>query len=101
MDKKQLIEFEKLVAETFNDAKIRAPIHLHGGNEEQLIDIFKKIKKVDWVFSSWRSHYHCLLKGVRKEILLMNFLIIISSSSLLNRITLLHDVFLASTDALV
>ena len=70
MDKKKLIEFEKLVAETFNKAKIRAPIHLHGGNEEQLIEIFKNIKKIDWVFSSWRSHYHCLLKGVGKEILM-------------------------------
>ena len=64
MNKAQLLEFENLVAQTFNKALIRAPIHLHGGNEEELIEIFKKIKKSDWVFSSWRSHYHCLLKGV-------------------------------------
>jgi pyruvate dehydrogenase E1 component alpha subunit len=69
MNKEELIEFEKKVADTFNGAQIRAPIHLHGGNEEQLITIFKKIKKCDWVFSSWRSHYHCLLKGVPKETL--------------------------------
>ena len=69
MHKEELIDFEKTVADTFNAAKIRAPIHLHGGNEEKLIEIFQKIKKNDWVFSSWRSHYHCLLKGVSKETL--------------------------------
>ena len=67
MNKEELVDFERKVADTFNAAKIRAPIHLHGGNEEQLITIFKKIKKCDWVFSSWRSHYHCLLKGVPED----------------------------------
>ena len=56
MDKDELIDFENLVAQTFNNALIRAPIHLHGGNEEKLISIFKNIKSSDWVFSSWRSH---------------------------------------------
>ena len=27
----------------------------------------KFIKKEDWIFSSWRSDYHCLLKGVPPE----------------------------------
>ena len=45
MNKEELIDFEKKVADTFNAAKIRAPIHLHGGNEEKLIEIFQKIKK--------------------------------------------------------
>ena len=67
LDKKSLIDFEKKVADTFNDAKIKAPIHLHGNNETQLIKIFKNINEQDWIFSSWRSHYHCLLKGVPKE----------------------------------
>tara|TARA_B100000900_G_scaffold384590_1_gene373528 strand:- start:526 stop:1125 length:600 start_codon:yes stop_codon:yes gene_type:complete len=74
MDKKKLIQFENEIATLFNNAKIKAPIHLHSNNEKQLINIFKKIKKNDWVFSTWRSHYHCLLKGVpikkiKKEIL--------------------------------
>ena len=74
MNKKKLIKFENEIATLFNEAKIRAPIHLHSNNETQLIKIFKKIKKNDWVFSTWRSHYHCLLKGVpitkiKKEIL--------------------------------
>ena len=62
--KKDLIEFENKIIKLFNNAKIKSPIHLHSGNEENLIRIFKKIKKNDWVLSSWRSHYHCLLKGV-------------------------------------
>jgi TPP-dependent pyruvate/acetoin dehydrogenase alpha subunit len=37
---------------------------LSGGNEEQLIEIGKRIKSTDWVFSTWRSHYHALIKGV-------------------------------------
>ena len=75
MNKKQLIDFENDIAETFNQGKIRAPIHLYSGNESFLINFFKKyIKKNDWVFCSWRSHYQCLLKGVpaktlKKEIL--------------------------------
>ena len=75
MNKKQLIEFENDIANSFNQGKIRAPIHLYSGNENFLISFFKKkIKKNDWVFCSWRSHYQCLLKGVpaktlKKEIL--------------------------------
>ena len=69
MNKEKLIKFEKEIAELFNQAKIRAPVHLYHGNEDQIIKVFKKIKKEDWVFCSWRSHYQCLLKGVpEKEI---------------------------------
>ena len=74
MNKEELKKFEAEVAEAFNNAKIRAPIHLHGNNEEQLIDIFESICKDDWVFSSWRSHYHCLLKGVPPQILFKDIL---------------------------
>tara|TARA_B100000963_G_scaffold293247_1_gene263618 strand:+ start:5681 stop:6280 length:600 start_codon:yes stop_codon:yes gene_type:complete len=69
MDKQKLIAFENKIADLFNKAKIKAPIHLYSNNEEQMIKIFKKIKKNDWVFCSWRSHYQCLLKGVSEKIL--------------------------------
>ena len=74
MNKKKLIKFEEEIANLFNQAKIKAPVHLYHGNENQIIKIFKKIKKKDWVFCSWRSHYQCLLKGVppnriKKEII--------------------------------
>lgn len=74
MNKEELKNFEADVANAFNNAKIKAPIHLHGNNEEQLINIFKSIKKEDWVFSSWRSHYHCLLKGVPQKVLFKDIL---------------------------
>ena len=69
-----LINFEKSIKEIYEDGKIKAPIHLSGNNENQLINIFKKVKKDDWVLSSWRNHYHAILKGIpldliKKEIL--------------------------------
>ena len=67
MQAKELIEFEEEIATAFNNKEIRAPIHLHGNNENQLIKIFESISPSDWIFSSWRSHYHCLLKGVPPE----------------------------------
>ena len=70
MKKKDLIRFEDDIAETFNKGMIKAPVHLYSGNEDFLINFFKKkIKKNDWVFCSWRSHYQCLLKGVPPKIL--------------------------------
>lgn len=68
MNKSKLIQFENNIAQLFNNAKIKAPIHLYSNNEDDLIKIFKKVKKNDWVFCSWRSHYQCLLKGVPPKI---------------------------------
>ena len=63
----ELIAFEEDIAEEFNDAKIKAPVHLYYGNEEPIIDVFKRVRPDDWVLCSWRSHYQCLLKGVPPE----------------------------------
>ena len=62
-----LIKFEEKIGNLFNKKKIKAPIHLYYGNEKQMIKVFKKIKKSDWVFCSWRSHYQCLLKGIPEK----------------------------------
>ncbi len=59
--------FEKKIALDYEKAKIKGPIHLSNGNEKNLIEIFSFIHKDDWVFSSWRNHYHALLHGVKKE----------------------------------
>lgn len=59
--------FEARVADAFNAGKIRAPVHLDGGNEDQLIAAFAAIRSSDWVFCSWRSHYKALLHGVPAE----------------------------------
>jgi pyruvate dehydrogenase E1 component alpha subunit len=67
MNKEDLIGFEEEIKQLFLDKKIRSPVHLSVGSEEPLIKIFKKVKRDDWVFSTHRSHYHALLKGVDRE----------------------------------
>jgi len=62
-----LLAFEADIEAEFAAGKIKAPIHLSGGNETQLINIFKGIDPEDWILCGWRSHYHCLLKGVPPE----------------------------------
>ena len=74
INKKDLINFELDIKKIYEAGKIKAPIHLSGNNEDSLINIFRKIKKNDWVFSTWRNHYHALLKGIpidwlKKEII--------------------------------
>ena len=66
-DKARLEVFEKKIADHWEAGKIKGPVHLSGGNEDQLIEIGKRIKSTDWVFSTWRSHYHALIKGVPSE----------------------------------
>jgi len=67
----ELKAFEQRVANLFDARQIRGPIHLSGGNEEALIQIFEEnVRKGDWVFSTWRNHYHALLKGVPADELL-------------------------------
>lgn len=72
VSKQQLIAFEEEIQKLYEEAKIKSPIHLSKGNESQLIEIFKYIDTKDWVFSSWRNHYHALLHGINKDILIEN-----------------------------
>ena len=65
--KRDLMQFEEEIRQSFLAAKIRAPIHLSRGNEEPLIKIFKHVRRTDWVFSTHRNHYHALLHGIDKE----------------------------------
>jgi TPP-dependent pyruvate/acetoin dehydrogenase alpha subunit len=62
--KEDLIQFENEIISHWEGGEIRGPIHLSNGNEEQLIKVFSKIGIDDWVFSTWRSHYHALLHGI-------------------------------------
>ena len=71
---KDLIDFEEEVKKVYNEGKIKAPVHLSGGNEVQLIKIFKQITRYDWVFSCHRSHYHALLKGIPRDWLMNEIL---------------------------
>mgnify|MGYP001610831991 FL=1 len=62
-----LMAFERHIADRFLAGEIHAPIHLSGGNEEKLLDIFKHIQPEDWVLSTHRSHYHALLHGISPD----------------------------------
>lgn len=66
----KLIEFERDIADIFEQGKIPSPVHLAKGNESQLIDIFAEndIGREDiWCFGTHRTHYHALLKGIPPE----------------------------------
>lgn len=73
-DKARLLSFEERIKTAFLAKEIHAPVHLSGGNEEQVLDIFKQVHDQDWVFSTWRSHYHALLKGIPEEQLYQDIL---------------------------
>lgn len=67
LTKQDLRNFELEIMQLFKDKQIHSPIHLRGGNEEQLIQIFKLIDKDDYCFLTWASHLECLLKGVPRD----------------------------------
>ena len=64
---KELIDFESRIKEKYEDGSIPSPIHLSKNNEMELIQIFEYINKNDWVFCSWRNHYHALLHGFDRQ----------------------------------
>ena len=70
INSKDLINFENEIKNLYEKKFIKAPIHLSGNNENQLINIFKRINKEDWVFSTWRNHYHALLHGIPRDTLM-------------------------------
>ena len=65
--KQGLIEFENEIISLYKDCKLPFLFHLSGGNEDQLIKIFKDIKDGDYVISNHRNHYHALLAGIPPE----------------------------------
>lgn len=65
--KEELIAFEDRIGDLYMDNQLPFLFHLSGGNEEQLINIFKDIKEGDYVISNHRNHYHALLHGIPPE----------------------------------
>jgi len=66
--KEDLIDFENKIGELYLNNKLPFLFHLSGGNEKELIEIFKDIKEGDYVISNHRSHYHALLHGIPPEV---------------------------------
>ena len=67
LTEQDLIDFEERIAKLFYDKKIKCPIHLSGGNELKLFNIFKSIHEDDYVLSTHRNHLHALMKGINKD----------------------------------
>lgn len=63
ISKEDLIKTELEIKEMWEAGQIKVPLHLCGGQEEQLIEIFKEVRRDDYVFCSHRHHYHYLLHG--------------------------------------
>lgn len=59
-----LVAFEEKIAKCYAAGSIPGPVHLSFGNEAPLLSVFEGIQEEDWVFSTHRSHYHALLKGI-------------------------------------
>ena len=70
MDADSLIAFEEEVARRFEQKRVPGPIHLFGGGERQLCEIFKEIRPSDWVFCSYRQHMHALLHGIPEALVM-------------------------------
>ena len=64
MTSSDLIAFESKIRDHFAAGQLPCLIHLSGGNETQLLEIFSRVRPQDWVFSTHRNHYHALLKGI-------------------------------------
>ena len=68
MQAADLIAFEAEVAARFDAGVIHGPVHLNSDTQAKpLIEIFKDIKRTDWVLGTWRCHMHALLHGVPRE----------------------------------
>jgi pyruvate dehydrogenase E1 component alpha subunit len=70
--REMLIAFEEKVRLLWEGGDLPSLVHLSGGNEDALRDIFLEVLEQDWVFVSHRAHYHCLLKGMPEDVLLEN-----------------------------
>jgi TPP-dependent pyruvate/acetoin dehydrogenase alpha subunit len=69
LEANDLINFENDIAELYESGLIKAPVHLRDGNEQSLVDIFTNlnISREDYVYSTWASHLHALLKDIPPE----------------------------------
>ncbi len=64
-----LRSFESGIKELWESGQLPSLVHLCGGNEGQLLHIFRDIKQGDWIFSTHRTHYHALLAGIDPDLL--------------------------------
>ena len=54
--KEGIIKFEEDIAECYSQGLCKGVVHLRGGREEQLIEIFELVQPEDYIFGYWFSH---------------------------------------------
>lgn len=67
MTASDLIAFEDRIRAHWRAGNLPCLLHLCGGNEPHLLDIFSRVRRGDWILSSHRNHYHALLAGIPAE----------------------------------
>lgn len=65
--RESLAAFESRIAALWEDGELPYLLHLQGGEEGIMLDIFRRVKSGDWFFGSHRSHYLALLCGLSEE----------------------------------
>lgn len=70
--KNHLEAFEEVIKAAWESGDLPYLLHLSGGNEHQLLDIFAEAQEGDWFFLSHRNHYHSLLAGIPEEQVFQN-----------------------------
>ena len=64
----QLKGFEQKISQHWEEGDLPFLLHLSGGNEDFLVDLFdSQIKEGDWILSTHRNHHHALLSGISEN----------------------------------
>lgn len=61
--REELIAFEDRIFDLFEAGELPYLVHICGGQEDQLLEIFEGVDLGDYVFSTHRTHYHYLCAG--------------------------------------
>jgi TPP-dependent pyruvate/acetoin dehydrogenase alpha subunit len=65
--------FEEKIIEVYPQQDMKTPVHLYIGEEAIAAGVCAHLKKDDYVFTTHRSHGHCLAKGSSPEMLYAEF----------------------------
>ncbi len=65
--------FEEKIIEVYPVQDMKTPVHLYIGEEAIAAAVCINLKKEDYIFTTHRSHGHCLAKGMDPGILLAEF----------------------------
>jgi pyruvate dehydrogenase E1 component alpha subunit len=65
--------FEEKVIEVYPLQDMKTPVHLYIGEEAIAAGVCINLRKDDYVFTSHRSHGHCIAKGVDMRMLMAEF----------------------------